>query len=166
MRTVNHFDPCAGGAKQAYAPLMSPWAVWLVVAGVLAIAEVLSLTFVLGMLAGGAAAAAVIAALSGPVVLQGLGFVVVSGALLGTVLPMARRHRHMGPVLRTGTAALVGSRGVAITQVDRHAGLVRLGGENWTARPYDENVIIEAGADVDVYAIDGATAVIHPADPS
>jgi membrane protein implicated in regulation of membrane protease activity len=72
----------------------------------------------------------------------------------------------MGPVLRTGTAALVGSRGVAITQVDRHAGLVRLGGENWTARPYDENVIIEAGADVDVYAIDGATAVIHPADPS
>jgi membrane protein implicated in regulation of membrane protease activity len=145
---------------------MSAWAVWLVVAGALAIAEVLSLTFVLGMLAGGAVAAAVIAALSGPAVLQGLGFVVVSGGLLGTVLPMARRHRHLPPLLRTGTAALVGSRGVAITQVDRHSGLVRLGGENWTARPYDEGVVIEAGADVDVYAIDGATAVVHPADPS
>jgi membrane protein implicated in regulation of membrane protease activity len=145
---------------------MPSWAVWLVVAGVLGIAEVLSLTFVLGMLAGGAAAAAVIAALSGPVVLQGVGFIVVSGGLLVTVLPMARRHRHLPPLLRSGSAALVGSRGTAITQVDRHSGLVRLGGENWTARPYDDEVVIPAGAEVDVYAIDGATAVIHPANPS
>jgi membrane protein implicated in regulation of membrane protease activity len=145
---------------------MSAWAIWLVVAGVLAIAEVLTLTFVLGMLAGGAAAAALVAALSGPPALQGLGFVVVSGGLLATVMPMARRHRHMPPLLRTGTAALVGSRGTAITQVDKHSGLVRLGGENWTARPYDDNVVIEAGVEVDVFAIDGATAVIHPADTS
>jgi membrane protein implicated in regulation of membrane protease activity len=72
----------------------------------------------------------------------------------------------MPPLLRTGTAALVGSRGTAITQVDKHSGLVRLGGENWSARPYDDNVVIEAGVEVDVFAIDGATAVIHPADTS
>jgi membrane protein implicated in regulation of membrane protease activity len=70
----------------------------------------------------------------------------------------------MPPLLRTGTAALVGSRGTAITQVDKHSGLVRLGGENWSARPYDDDVVIEAGVEVDVFAIDGATAVIHPAD--
>jgi membrane protein implicated in regulation of membrane protease activity len=145
---------------------MSAWALWLVVAGALAIAEVLTLTFVLGMLAGGAAAAALVAALSGPPVVQGVGFIVVSGGLLLTVMPMARRHRHMPPLLRTGTAALVGSRGTAITQVDRHSGLVRLGGENWSARPYDDNVVIEAGVEVDVFAIDGATAVIHPAETS
>jgi membrane protein implicated in regulation of membrane protease activity len=145
---------------------MSAWALWLVVAGVLAIAEVLTLTFVLGMLAGGAAAAALVASLSGPPVLQGVGFIVVSGGLLLTVMPMARRHRHMPPLLRTGTAALVGSRGTAITQVDKHSGLVRLGGENWSARPYDDNVVIEAGVEVDVFAIDGATAVIHPAETS
>jgi membrane protein implicated in regulation of membrane protease activity len=121
---------------------------------------------VLGMLAGGAAAAALVAALSGPPALQGLGFIVVSGGLLLTVMPMARRHRHMPPLLRTGTAALVGSRGTAITQVDKHSGLVRLGGENWSARPYDDNVVIEAGVEVDVFAIDGATAVIHPAETS
>jgi membrane protein implicated in regulation of membrane protease activity len=150
----------------AYPPDMSAWALWLVVAGALAIAEVLTLTFVLGMLAGGAAAAAPVATLSGPPALQGLGFIVVSGGLLLTVMPMARRHRHMPPLLRTGTAALVGSRGTAITQVDKHSGLVRLGGENWSARPYDDNVVIEAGVEVDVFAIDGATAVIHPADTS
>jgi membrane protein implicated in regulation of membrane protease activity len=143
---------------------MSAWAIWLVVAGALAIAEVLTLTFVLGMLAGGAVAAALVAALSGPPALQGLGFVAVSGGLLVTVMPVARRHRHRSPLLQTGSAALVGSRGTAITQVDKHSGLVRLGGENWTARPYDENVVIEPGAEVDVFAIDGATAVIHPAD--
>ena len=145
---------------------MSSWAVWLVVAGVLAIAEVLSLTFVLAMLAGGAAAAALVAALGGPVVLQGVAFIVVSGGLLVTVLPMARRHRHLPPLLRSGSAALVGTRGTALTQVDRHSGQVRLGGETWSARPYDESVVIAAGAAVDVFAIDGATALIHPVDPS
>jgi membrane protein implicated in regulation of membrane protease activity len=145
---------------------MSEWVIWLIVAGVLAIAEVLTLTFVLGMLAGGAAAAAVVAALSGPPALQGVGFVVVSGGLLVTVMPMARRHRHLSPLLRSGSAKLIGSRGTAITQIDRHSGLVRLGGEDWTARPYDSDIVIEAGAEVDVFAIDGATAVIHPADPS
>jgi membrane protein implicated in regulation of membrane protease activity len=141
---------------------MSAWVLWLVVGGVLAIAEVLSLTFVLGMLAGGAAAAALIAALSGPAALQGLGFVVVSGGLLVTVMPMARRHRHLPPLLRSGSARLVGSRGTAITQIDKHSGLVRLGGESWTARPYDTDLVVQAGAEVDVLAIDGATAVVHP----
>jgi membrane protein implicated in regulation of membrane protease activity len=101
----------------------------------------------------------------GDAALEGITFAVVSVALLVGVLPVARRHRHLPPLLRTGTAALVGRRGTALTQIDRHSGQVRLGGENWTARPYDEAVVIAAGTDVDVFAIDGATAIVHPADP-
>ena len=39
---------------------------------------------------------------------------------------------------------------------------MRIGGETWTARPYDEALVIPAGEWVDVLAIDGATAVVHP----
>jgi membrane protein implicated in regulation of membrane protease activity len=145
---------------------MSAWEIWLIVAVVFAVAEVLTMTLVLVMLSGGAAAAAIVAGLSGAPIAQDLVFAGVSAVLLVGVLPTARRHRDLPPLLRSGSAALVGSRGRAITQVDRHSGLVRLGGENWTARPYDESVVIAAGADVDVFAIDGATAVVHPADPS
>jgi membrane protein implicated in regulation of membrane protease activity len=137
--------------------------VWLIVAGVLAIAEVSSLTFVLGMLSVAAAVAAVAAAVGIPVLGQVLTFIVASGLLLGLVLPAARRHRHTPPAIRTGTARLVGARAMALSDISTAAGgQVRIGGETWTARPYDEELQISAGQWVDVLAIDGATAVVHP----
>jgi membrane protein implicated in regulation of membrane protease activity len=143
---------------------MSAWEVWLVLAVILAIAEVLTLTLVLAMVAGGAAAAALAAGVGLGSVGPEIVFAGVAGLLLTTVLPAARRHRPLPPLLRSGSAALVGRRGTTLTQVDRHSGQVRLGGENWSARPYDDDTVIAAGAEVDVFAIDGATAIIHPAD--
>ncbi len=141
---------------------MDPW-IWLVIAVVLAIAEVLTLTFVLGMIAGGAAAAAIAAAVGAPAIAQIVVFGAVDAALLGLVLPAARRHRHTPSAIRTGTARLIGTRAMALSDINTaHGGQVRIGGETWTARPYDEGLHITAGEWVDVLAIDGATAVVHP----
>lgn len=141
---------------------MSDWLVWLVLAGALAVAEVLTLTLVLGMLAGAAGVAAVVAAVDGAPALQVAAFAVVSVLLLGVVRPVARRHRHQPVEMRTGTDALLGRRAITLTPVDAHGGQVRLGGEVWTARSYDESLVIPAGAAVDVAQIDGATAVVFP----
>jgi membrane protein implicated in regulation of membrane protease activity len=141
---------------------MSDWLVWLVAAGALAVAEVLTLTLVLGMLAGAAAVAALLAAVGGGPAIQVAAFAVVSVLLLGVVRPIARRHRHVPVEIRTGTDALVGKRATTLTPVDAHGGQVRLGGEIWTARAYDDSYVIPAGAAVDVAQIDGATAVVLP----
>jgi len=139
------------------------WVFWLILAAALAIAEVLTLTFVLGMIAGGATLAAVAAALGAPLAGQVIVFAVGDGLLLGLVLPAARRHRHMPASIRTGTAKLIGTRAMALTDISTATGgQVRIGGETWTARPYDEALSIPAGEWVDVLAIDGATAVVHP----
>jgi membrane protein implicated in regulation of membrane protease activity len=139
------------------------WVVWLIVAVVLAIAEVLTLTFVLGMIAGGAAAAAIVGATGAAPVWQFVTFGVVDVALLALVLPAARRHRHMPSAIRTGTAKLIGTRAMALSDIDTAAGgQVRIGGETWSARPYADGLHIPAGEWVDVLAIDGATAVVHP----
>jgi membrane protein implicated in regulation of membrane protease activity len=82
------------------------------------------------------------------------------------VRPVARRHRHMPIAIRTGTDALVGKRGLAVTEITTHGGQVRIGGEIWTARTYDESHVVAAGAAVDIAQIDGATAVVLPSDPS
>jgi membrane protein implicated in regulation of membrane protease activity len=141
---------------------VDPW-VWLVLAVVLAIAEVLTLTFVLGMVAGGAAAAAIAAAVGVPTIGQIIVFGAVDAALLGLVLPAARRHRHTPSAIRTGTARLIGTRAMALSDINTaEGGRVRIGGETWSARPYDEHVHIPAGEWVDVLEIDGATAVVHP----
>jgi membrane protein implicated in regulation of membrane protease activity len=142
---------------------VGPWVVWLVIAVVLAVAEVMTLTFVLGMIAGGAAAAAVVAAVGGPAFAQVLVFGGGSALLLGLVLPLARRHRHTPNAIRTGTAKLIGTRAMALSDINTaDGGQVRIGGETWTARPYDEGLLIPAGEWVDVLAIDGVTAVVHP----
>ena len=141
---------------------MADWLIWLIVAGVLAAVEVTTLTLVLGMLAVAAGAASVVAAVDAPPAVQVAAFAIASVLLLGVVRPVAKRHRHMPVSIRTGAAALVGRRGTALTEIDRHGGQVRIGGEVWTARSYDDAQVIPAGASVDIAQIDGATAVVIP----
>lgn len=140
------------------------WVLWLLLAVALGVAEVLTLTFVLGMLAVGAGAAAIVAGTGAPTVAQGVVFGGVSAGLLVVVLPVARRHRRTPSSLRTGTASLVGQRAMVLSEVDTvSGGRVKIGGETWSARPYDASLVIPAGQWVDVLAIEGATAVVHPA---
>ena len=145
---------------------MSAWIVWLFVAAALGIAEVTTLTLALGLLAIGALAGALTAALGLPLIVQLIVFGVTSAAGLAVIRPVAVRHVRQPPLLRSGTAALVGREALALTEVTRHSGRVRIGGEEWTARPYDPGVVIPEGADVDVLAIEGVTALVHPREDS
>jgi membrane protein implicated in regulation of membrane protease activity len=112
------------------------------------------------------AVAAVVAAIVGGVGLglpfQIAAFAVAAGAGLGVVRPLAVRHIRQPPLLRTGTSALVGRPATVIEEVTPLAGRVRIGGELWSARSYDEAQVIPVGSSVDVFAIEGATALVHP----
>jgi membrane protein implicated in regulation of membrane protease activity len=144
---------------------MAVWVLWVVVAGVLGLAELHTVTLVLGMLAVAALPAALVAGLGGSGVVQILTFAAGSVLLLGVVRPVARRHRHLPAGLRTGAAALVGRRAVVVAPVDTHDGRVRIAGEIWSARLYADDTSVPAGAEVDVVAIDGATALVLPLFP-
>ena len=76
--------------------------------------------------------------------------------------PIARRHINMPPQLRTGTAALIGRTAIVTERIvnDEAVGKVRLDGEVWTARAYDEDKVLEAGTRVHVMEIRGATALV------
>ena len=141
---------------------MQGWVVWLIVAAVLGVAELKTTTFALGIIAVGALVAACAGALGLGLPFQLLAFVVASGAGLGFVLPIARRHIKQPPLLKTGPAALVGRSASVLEEVNRHGGRVRIGGEIWSARPYDETLVIPVGGIVDVMQIEGATALVHP----
>jgi len=141
---------------------MVAWIVWLIVAAVLGVAELMTTTFALGIIAVGALVAAGVGALQLPLPFQLLAFVAASGAGLGFVLPVARRHVKQPPPLRTGSAALVGRSASVLEEVNIHGGRVRIGGEIWSARPYDETLVIPAGRMVDVMQIEGATALVYP----
>ena len=138
------------------------WAGWLGAGLLLATAELLSLDLVLLMLAVGAFSGAVAAAVGAPFAVSALVATAVSLAMLLLARPSMVRHLHRGPELATGTKALIGTSAVALTPVDAATGQVKIGGETWSARSYDPAVVIEEGARVAVFEIDGATAVVYP----
>jgi membrane protein implicated in regulation of membrane protease activity len=137
------------------------WLVWVVVAVVLAIGEVLTPgAFFLGPVALAAGAAA-LAALLGAGTAGSLLVFILGGLLSLLVLrPIARRHVHLPAISRTGTDALVGRKAVVTRRVNDHGGRVRIGGEEWTARSYLGGQEFAEGTTVDVIQIEGATALV------
>ncbi|KWX00389.1 hypothetical protein TH66_16460 [Carbonactinospora thermoautotrophica] len=136
------------------------WVWWLIAAAVLGLAEIVSVSLVFAMLAGGALAAAVVDILGGGLPLQFAAFIVVSVALLGALRPIARKHLYQPPETRTGVAALIGAKALVLERVDAHNGLVKINGEVWSARAYDGESVLEPGQTVDVVQIEGSYALV------
>jgi membrane protein implicated in regulation of membrane protease activity len=139
------------------------WAIWLSLAFLLAIAEIMSLDLVLIMLAVGALGGAVVA-LAAPSLwwLQILVATGISISMLLLLRPTLLAKVRSMPGYRSSTAKMVGSSGVAISQIDKSGGEIKVDGQSWTARPYSLDVVIEQGTEIEVYEIDGAIAVVYP----
>ena len=140
---------------------MAIW-IWLIMAAVLGVAEILTTTLAFGLIAVAALVGAIAAAAGGGVPIQLGAVILASVAGLGVVRPIAMRHIRQPPLLRTGTAALVGRTALVLEEVSAHSGRVRIGGEEWSARPYDETLVLPAGSTVDVIKIEGASALVYP----
>jgi membrane protein implicated in regulation of membrane protease activity len=139
------------------------WILWLVAACILGVGEMHQGGLYLLPFALGAALAAVVSLLGVSTLLSVLVFVLASAIVVGTLRPVARRHRRLPPAIRTGAAALVGKRAMVLERIanDEGVGCVRIdGGEVWTARSYDEDEVIDAGERVEVVEIRGATALV------
>jgi len=141
---------------------MNAWVLWAVLAVALAIGEI----FTPGLFFLGPVALAAVVA--GAVALGGLGvavqlivFIVGTVASLAVLRPIARAHIKIPPLLRTGTAALVGAKATVLQRVDADGGRVRLGGEEWSARAYLDDQVLEPGTRVEVAKIEGATALVY-----
>ncbi len=140
---------------------MEDWVWWMIATGVLAVGEILTPgAFFLGPVALASLLAAVVAVAGASLAAQWLVFIVGALASVGILRPIAKRHIKMPARLRTGTAALVGTQAVVLERVDLDSGKVKIGGEIWTARSYDEDDVLEPGVRAHVMKIDGATALI------
>jgi len=141
---------------------MGAWIAWSVAALILAVGEIFTPgLFFLGPIALAAVAAAIGAAAGLDVAFQVLVFALTSLASLAVLRPLARAHLRMPAALRTGTAALEGAHAIVLQRVDQDGGLVRIGGEDWSARAFMPDQIIEPGTRVEVVKIEGATALVY-----
>ncbi len=134
---------------------------WLIAAVMLGVLELLSTDLILLMLAGGALVGMVVALTGGPFVLQMLLALLVALSLLALVRPSIIKRLHAGPDLKIGPEALIGKRGFVLEPVEHTLpGRVKIGGEVWSAKPYDEDDRLEEGEPVDIVAIRGGIALV------
>jgi len=134
---------------------------WLVLGAVLIVVEVLTLTIALGMLGAAAFLTAGVALLGGGVVLQSLTFGLASLGLLVFARPQVQRMLTSRDDGSTDARALAGSTAVVVERVSDETGQVRLNGELWRARPYAGGGPVDAGREVSVAAVEGATLLVY-----
>jgi membrane protein implicated in regulation of membrane protease activity len=150
--------------------------VWIGLALVLAVVELVTLDLIFLMLAGSALAGALLAAVGVPFPLQVVLAVVAGLLLVGVLRPTLVRRMQAGPGPLTGTAALVGRPAQVVETVTETGGRVTIGGEVWSARTWPVDPIskdspatdpLTPGRAVLVVAIEGATAVVsaQPSEP-
>jgi membrane protein implicated in regulation of membrane protease activity len=140
---------------------MPVWLLWLIGSGLFAVGEMASLDLVLLMFAGGALGGMSVALIGGPVVLQLVAFILVSGVLLGLVRPIAKRHLvERTPEQIDGVAALVGRTAVVSDRVSNDAGHVRMGHDEWSARTQLDGEAYDVGDEVRIVQIEGPIAYV------
>lgn len=139
------------------------WETWLGLSVLLGVAEMFSLDLFMLMLAAGAMAGMVTALIGLPLAFQVVVALAASVAMLALVRPKFAKRLHSGPELSLGHSKLVGLQAVVTSDITGVAsGLIKVGGESWTALPYDSTISIAAGETVEILEIRGATAYVHP----
>lgn len=139
------------------------WALWLTVFLAFAVVEMLTLALFFIMLGGGALAALIADFAGADLWLQIVVFSVVSLLMIALVRPVALKHLRKGPAQqRTNVDRLIGETALVMEAVNATGGLVKIGGDVWSARSAEG--VLSAGQRVVVARIEGATAIVTPAE--
>ena len=94
--------------------------------------------------------------------LQVIVAVAVAALLLAVLRPTLLRRIREAPGYRSSLDKLVGSEGVATSEITDGHGQVKVDGEEWSARALEPGSTIAVGERIEVYEVDGATLVVYP----
>ena len=141
---------------------MDSWILWLIVTAAFTAGELHTNSFYLAPFAAGGAIATALAAAGAGGLVATVTFFAAGIVFLALLRPVAVRHRNSRPTLRTGSAALIGQPAMVLERIANREGVgaVKIGGEVWTARAYDDSEVFDAGDQVEVVEIRGATALV------
>jgi len=114
---------------------MDLWLIWLIIAGVLIVVEMLTLTFYLLWLGVGALAAAIVDVIyPGALLLEVIVGCIVALLLTVFTKPLTRRFQ-VGKGFRDAVDELVGMQGTVLEPIDPDTpGIVKIGSETWSAK--------------------------------
>ena len=137
------------------------WLVWLVIAAVLFVGEILTAGFLLLWFAIAAVVALFVSFFTTNLFIQILIFLIVSIILLIFTRPLLSKYTN-GDNTITNSNAIIGKTAIVTEDISllNSTGQINVDGEIWSAKTMDPNLTIPKGSKVEIIGIDGVKACV------
>ena len=140
------------------------WHIWLIIAGVCFIIEMMTVGFLVFWFGIGALLTMIVSLIfPDNIVLQTAVFVVSSTLLIFLTKPLAKKLSKSDKKVATNAYSVIGKKGIVIQDIneEHNVGQIKVSGEVWSAKTSDGSTI-EKGTQIEVIQIDGVKAVVEP----
>ena len=139
------------------------WQIWLIIAGVCLVIEIITVGFLVFWFAIGALLAMLTSFFTNNLVIQTAVFVISSGLLIFATKPFVKKFMDNKGSVKTNVYSAVGKVGIVTADIDsiNGTGQVKVDGEVWSAIGENETNISK-GTQVEIKEIKGVKAVVSP----
>ncbi len=138
------------------------WQIWLIIAGVCLVIEIMTTGFLVFWLAIGALVSMIVSLFTDSILIQTAVFVISSAILIFATKPFVKKFAKTKDV-KTNAFSIIGQNGIVTKEIDsiNAKGQVKIDGETWSAVGKDD-MDIPKGTEVEVLEIKGVKAVVTP----
>lgn len=140
------------------------WHIWLIIAGVCFIIEMMTVGFLVFWFGIGALLTMIVSLIfPDNIVLQTTVFVISSTLLIFLTKPLAKKLSKSDKKIATNAYSVIGKKGIVVQDINETHGVgqIKVAGEVWSAKTSDGSTI-EKGTQIEVIKIDGVKAVVEP----
>ncbi len=139
------------------------WQIWLIIAGVFLIFEMMTHGFLVFWFAIGAIFALLTSFVTDNIIIQTTVFIVSSTILIFATKPLVKKFLHIDDEKTKNTFSIIGNTGIVTEDIDsvHSTGLIKCGGEIWSAASLDMTNI-KKDTEIEVVEIRGVKAIVTP----
>ncbi len=137
------------------------WQIWLIIAGLCIIIEIITVGFLAFWFAIGALITMVFSIFVDSIIIQFTLFLICSTILLFATKPFVTKFQKSTPNYKTNSVSIEGETGIVTSEINttQGTGQVKIKTETWSAISSNEDIIPE-GTNVIVEKIEGVKAVV------
>ena len=137
------------------------WQVWLIIAGVFFVAEIVTVGFLVFWFGVGALIAMIFSFFTSNVIVQTAIFIISSSILLFVTKPFVKKFVDVKST-KTNAFSIIGKKALVIKEINSHSvGQIKINGEVWSAEAENDETISE-GSEVEIVKINGVKAIVKP----
>ena len=139
------------------------WQIWLIIAGICLIIEIITVGFLIFWFAIGSLLAMVVSLFTDNLIIQTSVFVISSTILIFVTKPFVNKFVNQKNTIQTNVYSTIGKIGIVTKEISsiNSIGQIKVDGEIWSAIGFND-MNIPQGTEVEIKEIKGVKAIVSP----